>query len=123
MESRIAGPLKLHTHTNEIHYINQLMINLKLWLAGLEPLTITLEYLGEWQKHRASLLACHTIDSKFNYVSRHQAYVAIYDDLIPEIKRVITGEASEISNIAARLEQIDKAFWDLHRCAYPAICY
>lgn len=54
--SRIAEPPRIPRHENVVHWVNQLVIDLKLQLAGEqlhEP--ITAERLAEWSELRRQL--------------------------------------------------------------------
>lgn len=55
----IAPELELLKHSEAVGYVNRLIIDLKLQLAGIEPdEPVTLERLNRWSKHRRDLEKC-----------------------------------------------------------------
>jgi hypothetical protein len=122
----IAPPLRIHTHMGAIEYLTSLSAPLKLWIAGLEPLSITAFDLDLWAKHHRDWLAlCHVtlFSPHIHNVYRHTELVVFYDALIADIRKVLDGNEPDSPLDAARMEQSDEFRATLTRCTRLAIRY
>lgn len=92
----IQEPTGIHNHFEFIGWMNNLLIDLKLQLTGIEPSSpITMERLQEFTAHYTDLMACRKPATTARYdirtLPRHIDAIGWVADLVYDLMKIVTG--------------------------------
>lgn len=123
--NRIAPPLQMNTHSRMLHWLNAILINVKMMVyAGHAPL-ICPDKLLQWGQLRAELLRCHDyfhapiVDEPRLL---HGGAVEALDEFVQNLTAIWNKEPYRTVD-GAWLEKIDALYSNIEQCKESSIKY
>lgn len=134
MMHRIAPRTELPDHDIEIHYLNRLVSDLKLWINDITPYRIIdLERVYEWRHiHAPSLIRCHGFNfrqkdelgrPKFSVQRGHDSALEYFNALLSDVAKKLKDEQPDVSITNERLDEAFEHIQNISSCRHPTIYY
>jgi len=112
------------THQNIVHWFNELMYDLKVFVDAGHPALITPSHWHSWDRYRTELLECDNWGDPVNHdYHKHTNAVAVIDALIADLEAIWYKRPPTRSVSVSRLGELDALYNGLQECKTPTHFY